>query len=214
MPDSSDNTVNSFRRKRGRLLAARIASRAKQLGRPLIIADVGGRRDYWDNVGFEGIANIVLLNIDPSELGRKTSRPEMFSDQIGDACDLNQCPDGAFDFYHSNSVIEHVGAWGRMHSMAREARRVAKAGWIQTPAWEFPVEPHFRLPFLHWFATPVRTALIRGASGYGSTDKNTRRMHAERINLVSKGEMHLLFPDCEIYTEWMIFPKSYVAMWG
>jgi len=45
-----------FRKRRGRLLAEQIRALSGKLGRPLQILDVGGRRDYWDNVGFNGIA--------------------------------------------------------------------------------------------------------------------------------------------------------------
>ena len=40
-----------------------------------------------------------------------------------------------------------------------------------------------------------------------------RRWHIDRINLLSRGEMTELFPDCEIYTERFLLPKSYVARW-
>ena len=156
----ADGTISSFRQRRGRLLASKIEALAKIKQRPVTILDVGGRRDYWDNVGFTGIAKISLLNIDPADLGRATARADVFEDQIGDATHLDGIADNAFDFYHSNSVIEHVGGWADMKNMAQEARRVAPAGWLQTPAWEFPLEPHFRLPFMHWLATPARAGLL------------------------------------------------------
>jgi len=206
-------TVNTFRKRRGRLLAEQIRALSGKLGRPLQILDVGGRRDYWDNVGFNGIARVTLLNIDPSELGRKTSREDLFVDQIGDARNLANFADGSVDLYHSNSVIEHVGSWSDMKNMAEEARRVAISGWVQTPAWEFPMEPHFRLPFIHWLATPARTSLLAIAPNYGGQDRHNRRLHAERINLLSKGEMRLLFPGCEIFIERILLAKSYTARW-
>lgn len=154
-----DRTVSSFRKRRGQALAARIAGLADELGRPLSIIDVGGRRDYWENVGYKGIGRITLVNHDPAELNRPSDKEELFEDVVGDARALADVGKGAFDFYHSNSVIEHVGSWNDMAAMAREAVRVAPHGWLQTPAWEFPVEPHFRLPFMHWLATPARAGL-------------------------------------------------------
>lgn len=209
----SDGTVSSFRRKRGRILAGRIADLARDLGRPVRILDVGGRRDYWENVGFDGVGRIELLNIDPSDLGRATAREDLFADRIGDARDLPDLGDGAFDLYHSNSVIEHVGGWHDMEAMAQEARRVAPRGWVQTPAWEFPIEPHFRLPFMHWLSAPSRAALLRLSRPYRGMDLHERRRHVERINLLSKRELAALFPGCQIETERVVLAKSYVVTW-
>lgn len=209
-----DGTISSFRQKRGKILAEKIKALADKKQQPITILDVGGRRDYWENVGFAGVGQIVLLNIDPSDLGRATPRPEIFVDKIGDARKLDGIADQAFDLYHSNSVIEHVGSWTDMNDMAREARRVAPAGWVQTPAWEFPIEPHFRLPFIHWFATPLRASMLWFARGYGRQDYFSRREHAERINLLSKSEIELLFPSCQVRAErFLLLAKSYIIHW-
>jgi hypothetical protein len=101
-----------------------------------------------------------------------------------------------------------------MISMANEARRVAGSGWLQTPAWEFPVEPHFRLPFMHWFATPAQAKLLYFSRPYRKESRSSRRVHAERITLMSKAEVRLLFADCDITVErFALLPKSYVAQW-
>ena len=214
MTDTKRGTISRFRQKRGRLLSQKLRQLADEKGRPLSVLDVGGRRDYWDNVGFEGIGSITLLNMDPTDLARASAHSDIFDDQIGDARNLEKIGDNAFDFYHSNSVIEHVGDWGDMKRLATEARRVAPSGWLQTPAWEFPIEPHFRLPFIHWFATPARAALLSFAAGYRNQDRDNRRMHAERINLLSRSEMDLLFAGCNIMVErFALLPKSYVAQW-
>jgi hypothetical protein len=196
------------------ILRARIATLAGRLGRPVTVVDVGGRRDYWENIGTENIARIELFNIDAADLNRASSNSSIFTDRIGDARNLAEVGDGAFDLYHSNSVIEHVGGWADMQAMAREARRIAPSGWLQTPAWEFPIEPHFRLPFMHWLSAPSRAALLRLARHYRSQDRATRRMHVERINLVTRGELKILFPGCDILTErFALLPKSYIAVW-
>jgi len=92
--------------------------------------------------------------------------------------------------------------------------RVAPHGWLQTPAWEFPVEPHFRLPFMHWLATPARAGLLRFSAPYRSKSRPERRFHAERINLLSRYECGLLFPEAHIETERvLLLPKSYIAVW-
>jgi hypothetical protein len=206
-------TVNRFRAARGRILRGQIAELAKHFGRPIVILDVGGRAEYWDNVGFDNIAAIRLLNSDQSELDRKASS-DLFTSELGDARKLSLFADKSVDLVHSNSVIEHVGQWPDMCAMADEVLRIGLSGWIQTPAWEFPIEPHFRLPFLHWFAQPARRAMLRGSRHYGSLDVRHRRHHIDRINLLSHGEVKALFPECEIFVERLIIPKSYTVRWA
>ncbi|MBE7184183.1 MAG: methyltransferase domain-containing protein [Methylobacterium mesophilicum] len=208
-----DFTVNRFRTARGRVLRRQIDALAAHLGRPVTVLDLGGRADYWDNVGYENIARIRLLNNDESELDRQRST-DLFTEELGDACDLKEFADKSVDLVHSNSVIEHVGHWPAMCAFADEARRVGVAGWIQTPAWEFPIEPHFRMPFLHWFGQPARRAMLRMSKDYGTLGTRERRLHIDRINLLSRGEMTALFPDCGLFVERVLFPKSYTARWG
>ncbi len=127
-----DLTENRFRAARGRILRSQIARLAEHFGRPIVILDVGGRPDYWNNVGFENIAAIRLLNNDPNELDRKATS-NLFASEVGDACDLSNYADKSIDLVHSNSVIEHVGQWQKMCSMADEVQRVGLSGWVQTP---------------------------------------------------------------------------------
>jgi ubiquinone/menaquinone biosynthesis C-methylase UbiE len=187
---------------------------ARQLGRPISVIDVGGRRDYWDNVGLEGISRITLVNIEPADLGRATAFEDKFDDLLGDARHLPDFADKSYDLYHSNSVIEHVGNWGDMKAMADEALRIGRSGWLQTPAFGFPIEPHFRLPFIHWFGTPLRASLLGFARHYRHQDHAQRRLHAERINLMTQRELMILFPESQIMTErFFLLAKSFVVRW-
>jgi hypothetical protein len=208
-----DLTVNRFRTARGRVLRKQIALLAAKLGRPIVILDVGGRSDYWDNVGFENIAEVRLLNNDENELIRGGSS-NLFVNEVGDARRLIGYNNKSVDLVHSNSVIEHVGQWPDMCAFASEVLRVGLSGWIQTPAWEFPIEPHFRLPFLHWFSSPMRRAMLTASKDYRQLDVKARRYHIDRINLLSFREFRSLFPDSNIFVERVIFPKSYTARWG
>lgn len=124
---------------------------------------VGGRPDYWANIGIERIARIELINRADDELNQDFPGkvPEgFFLRNRGDARSLTGYGDKSVDLVHSDSVIEHVGNWQDMRAMAEEMLRVDRAGWMQTPAWEFPFEPHFRAPFLHWFGQPLRTRML------------------------------------------------------
>lgn len=212
-PTMSPLTVNRFRAARGRILRGQIEALARAAGRPIDVLDVGGRADYWANVGLEGIARIEIVNVDAAELEHAHAGTR-FVQTVGDARDLSAYPSEAFDLVHANSVIEHVGSWDDMRAMAREVRRVGRAGWIQTPAFEFPVEPHFRLPFVHWTAAPMRRRLLWFAPAYRSMGAAERRHHVDRINLVSRLEFAALFPDATIHVErFALLPKSYVARW-
>lgn len=209
-----DVTVNRFREARGAVIRRQIDCLVRHLGREIKVLDVGGRPEYWRNVGLQGIGELVILNNDPGELSGAQDRAPITS-RIGDARDLSEYADGHFDLVHSNSVIEHVGTWGDMMAMAREVRRVGRSGWVQTPAWEFPIEPHFRAPFLHWFAAPLRARML-GLSvlpAYRGMGLRERRANVDRINLLSYREMRALFDDAEIYVERILVAKSYSARW-
>jgi hypothetical protein len=213
-----DTTISRFRRKRGRLLRRQIDALAKHLRRDIVILDVGGRPDYWANVGFQRIRRIDLLNYDRKDLERNIPPnvpQDIFTRCVGDARDLSRYGDDTVDLVHSNSVIEHVGGWRDMRAMANEVMRAGRSGWVQTPAWEFPVEPHFRTPFMHWFGQPLRSRMLSMSTEarIRKLDLHRRRLHVERINLLSAREVRALFPERDIYVERMLIAKSYIVRW-
>jgi hypothetical protein len=94
--------------------------------------------------------------------------------------------------------------------------RVGRAGWMQTPAFEFPVEPHFRAPFLHWFGDPLRARMLALSVRKANRrmDMPTRRQRLESIHLLSRGDVRLLFPGKAIEAERVaLLPKSYMVRW-
>ncbi|MEE4211840.1 MAG: class I SAM-dependent methyltransferase [Parvularcula sp.] len=213
-------TVNRFRIKRGEMLQKLIEQVSDSLERNIVILDIGGRPDYWDNVGFSRIAKIELVTNDEGEVKRNhpSGMPKgMMNFRIGDACDLSAYADQSVDLVHSNSVIEHVGNWEAMVAMANEVQRVGRSGWIQTPAWEFPLEPHFRLPFMHWFGRPIQTWMVYYSPPWRGrrNDLYVRRHRVERVNLLSKSETQALFPGKPVYVErTFLLPKSYTIYWS
>lgn len=212
------SNVNRFRTQRGRILRKQIEALAHYLGRDIAILDVGGRPDYWANVGIGQVAQIDLLNHKADEMALELPSDipkELFKRRIGDARDLSDYGNQSVDLVHSNSVIEHVGNWRDMHAMAGELTRVGLSGWMQTPAWEFPIEPHLRAPFGHWFGKPAQTAML-WLSARGDIRRLTRSQRRELVesyNLLSKGEIRSLFPGRPILTERIILAKSYVVHW-
>jgi hypothetical protein len=195
------------------LLRDRIERHARDVGRDVSILDIGGRPAYWENVRPDRVSQIVVLNHLSTEL-EPTTLDIDFKLVVGDARDLTMYEDRSFDLVHSNSVIEHVGAWTDMVRMASEMMRVGRRGWVQTPAWEFPVEPHYRLPFVHWLGAPMRRAALALSPKYVGTSIGDRRMHVDRINLLSFSEVKALFPGREMIIErFAALPKSYIVTW-
>jgi len=62
-------------------------------------------------------------------------------------------PDGSFDVAFSHAVIEHIVDPGKRAFFVSELLRVANAAFITTPNKFFWIEPHTKVPFLH-FAAP------------------------------------------------------------
>jgi hypothetical protein len=213
------STVNRFRTRRGQRLRRQIEVLADHLGRDIVVLDVGGRPAYWANVGLAHIARIEVLNSSETELEfglEDGGATDIFVPKVGDARNLSDYADGSVDLVHSNSVIEHVGGWTDMRAMADEMMRVGRAGWMQTPAWEFPVEPHFRAPFLHWFGEPLRARMLSLSVEelHRGMDRHKRRTRVEMIHLLSKGDVRALFPEKTIEVErFALWPKSYMVRW-
>ena len=178
------------------------------------IADVGGTEYYWDIFGSYVDANpveITLINLEAPAV-----RSAKFVSAAGDATNLTQFADNAFDLVHSNSVIEHVGNWDRMCKMAHHVRRLAPVYFVQTPNFAFPYEPHFRFPFFHWLPEQVRAELLMRCNlGFGgkrmSYDAAMRGVQS--AYLLNARQFRTLFPDAEIVKERAYgLPKSLMAI--
>lgn len=215
-----DRLSAAFRGRRNRALAAGIARlAAARADRRLRIADIGGAPDFWRTLDLDVAADITLVNIagaaePPFDQGRMRFVPE-----IGDARDLARWPDRGFDLVVSNSVLEHVGSWRDIERAAGEMRRLADHGWVQTPAFGFPIEPHVGLPFFHWLPAPVRAALLprlphRGYEHLATGSVGDARRAVEEINLLTGREMRFLFPDATLRRERLAgLTKSFIAAW-
>jgi hypothetical protein len=100
--------------------------------------------------------------------------------------------------------------------MAREVRRLAPRYFVQTPNFWFPIEPHFRAPFIHWLPEPWRVSIImRFACGFfpraRSCDEARRIL--DELRLLDAQAMAELFPDAMIERERFAgFTKSLIAV--
>lgn len=203
---------NRFRRSRFALFLQLVDTVARKEG-PVRILDIGGRASYWEALRplWRGRDfDITLVNVEPLD----ESLPGYRCHQ-GNACAMPEFPDMHFDIVHSNSVIEHVGRWQDMQTMAREVRRLAPGYYVQTPDFAFPVEPHFRTPFFHWLPETMRASLLTGRSlGFRSAGHFAQAMEqVQDVNLLSLRQMKTLFPDARIRRErLLLLPKSLIAI--
>ena len=201
-----DTLSRPFRRRRMRAFLALLKpAQGAQL------LDLGGFPWTWAHLGVE--FPIICLNTHiPKEALGFAPRIVMV---LGDATRLEYA-DGSFEIVYSNSVVEHLGTWERQRAFAREARRVGRRLWIQTPARSFIIEPHLLAPLIHFLPKSVQARLIRYFTPWGLITKPTAqqiRDFLEEVRLLSYAEMKQLFPDCRIMRErflWLV--KSYIAV--
>jgi hypothetical protein len=176
------------------------------------ILDVGGLPRAWEGVPIQ--SEITILNVEPLDDYEGSFLQANHVSVVGDGTQL-QFADRSFDLVYSNSVIEHLGTWERQQAFAAEARRVGRGYWIQTPAKEFPVEPHYFGPFVHWFSKPVQKRLLRNFTLWGllgrPSEKTLDQVLAE-LRLLTFGEFRQLLPGAQIWVERILgLPKSYTA---
>lgn len=181
------------------------------------IVDIGGTKKYWTVVPEDFLeqhnVKITLVNLPGSENIQDNSRFDYIE---ADGCDLAQIADKSFHIAHSNSVIEHVGDWNRMVSFASEISRIAHSYFVQTPNFWFPIEPHFTVPFFHWFPKPIQIILVMKFDlGHGrrSMSVGDAVRTLERISLLNEKMFCELFQNAHIEYEFLFFfKKSFIAI--
>lgn len=179
------------------------------------ILDVGGYPSNWEALKTDGL-RIICLNQDPSFKNPSLVHQKGISRVYGDGCNLSY-GNQSFSVGFSNSVIEHVGDWANQKAFAREILRVGGKIWVQTPAYECPIEPHFLAPFFHWLPKAWRIKLARNFTLWGWIQRpkpEEVQTMVNEIRLLKKKEFRELFPDCKILTEKLfgVFAKSYIAV--
>jgi len=200
---------NRFRQRRMRKFLE-LVEPLRAAGRTVRIIDLGGTAAYWR--ALPGLyaapdVEITILNLDGG-----AGRDSNLLVHRGDARAVD-FPDMSFDVVHSNSVIEHVGHWPEIARMAAEVRRLAPSYFVQTPNIWFPIEPHFKLPFVHWLPEQSRIAILK-ATGRLAPDisPGEATVSVQRICLLSRNQLADLFPDATIWRERVAgLTKSLVA---
>lgn len=174
------------------------------------VVDIGGTVWFWERLR-PCPPKLVITNLDPGAL--RNSETSNIAHVQADGCRL-PFADGEFDLAFSNSVIEHVGCRERQVEFAREVCRVGRKVWVQTPAREFPIEPHFLGLGIHWLPARRQPFAARWLSVRGWIDRTETEKLSKpgTIRLLSRQEMQELFPDCTIDVERFLgLPKSYIA---
>jgi hypothetical protein len=199
-----------WRRRRFELFVHRIKPKRSD-----VLLDVGGAPEFW-TLKDQVVSRIDCLNPQVWTWDAGSAPHHNIQLLVGDGCALAM-PDLSYDIGFSNSVIEHVGSWERQVQFAAEIRRVAHSLWVQTPAYECVIEPHYLAPFIHYLSRPLQKVVIRWCTVRGWIDRPNRAevdAMVDNTRLLRKAEMRFLFPDCEILTERLlgVFPKSYIAV--
>ena len=121
----------------------------------------------------------------------------------GSATDL-PFGDRSFDIVFSNSMIEHLGDWASQERFAREALRVGRGLWVQTPARWFPVEPHLLTPLVHYLPKGAQRHLLRNFTVWGWITR-PRQDEVEdlldELALLTASQVRTLFPGCSLLRE-------------
>lgn len=214
--DNRDSFASRLRTKRIGPLVEMVENLHRQNGSVNII-DIGGTDSYWNIMPMDFFEkyniNITVINLAGTFLNPDHG-PFKFVE--ADACNLSLFDDKQFDIAHSNSVVEHVGDWGRMMLFARELERVSKNYFIQTPNYWFPIEPHFMTPFFHWLPKPLRVWLVMKFQ-LGNWNKAATVSEAisavESARLLSRTMFQALFPGSTVLVErFLLMPKSLIAV--
>lgn len=213
----STNALENRQRKRRFEIFRPMLEAALQEKEIVRIVDLGGTEAYWNMASdflqtHHGRIQITLVNPDPV----KIIDTGLFETVVGDICDPDLFEDNAFDFVHSNSVIEHVGDWARAEKFANNVLRLGKRHFVRTPNYWFPLEPHFRVPAFQWLPVSMRIWMLTrwNLGTYArKPDWHDAGMVINSINLMDRRQIEQLFAGSDVRQEWRLgLPKSVLAM--
>jgi hypothetical protein len=216
--NSKTSLPSRFRRRRFAAFRIMIDAAIAAHGRCHIL-DLGGTDYYWnlqEDVlsAYGDKLHIYLVNLEPPPTDAPLS--SRYTVLTGDCTLAETYSMVDYDLIHSNSVIEHVGSWGKITQMTDCIIASGKPYFVQTPNHWFPLEPHFRfvgwqyLPesWRAWMLTKRSIGFFPKAQSYAEAIKNV-----EDIKLLTSGQMKILFPRAQIMREWFgPFVKSFVAV--
>jgi ubiquinone/menaquinone biosynthesis C-methylase UbiE len=130
------------------------------------------------------VIGLSIEEIAPSEMGTSNMQSRFLR------ADGREMPlkTSSVDYVFSNAVIEHVGTRSDQRRFVEECMRVARRGvFITTPNRFFPMDPHCRLPLLHYLPRPILVWIARrlGKESFKAI---------EDLNSLSATELKACFP--------------------
>ena len=179
------------------------------------VLDLGGTAASWLE-GRVRPSHLSLVNLpdEASRAARQAADVPWIEVVAGDACDTG-ARWGRFDLVYSNSVIEHVGGHERRKRFADTVHRHADSHWVQTPYRYFPIEPHYRLPFIQHVPVSVAARMMRAwpYAAVGEAQRKDPVADVLSIELLSFAEMRHYFPASEVIRESFLgLPKGLIAV--
>ncbi|WP_157961327.1 SAM-dependent methyltransferase [Microvirga flavescens] len=205
LPYNNRNSIPSIMRRRRFQIVNRLIQDIIDKKGSCRILDIGGTHYYWaldDDYLNErrGKVTIIVANVDePTE-----EKNELCEYVVGDATAQDIYESYDYDLIHSNSVIEHVGAWPKVKAMADHIRASQRAYYIQTPNYWFPVEPHFRSVGFQWLPESTRASmLMKRQRGFRGPAKNWDDAMdlVESVKLLTASQLRGLFPEAALLRE-------------
>jgi hypothetical protein len=177
------------------------------------VLDLGGSQHFWANLPIDlTLKKVVIYNICKSETTFPQSKASHIPVKLYDGTRIPEA-DGAFDIVVCNSVLEHVPR-GSRQGLIDEMRRVGKRFVLQTPAFSFPIEPHFIFPMLHWMPRFLGRQLVLISPWFWLSRPGVAhaRDYFDEIHLPTKNDIDRLFPSATIRYERVVgLLKSYVV---
>jgi Methyltransferase domain len=199
-----------FRKARGDLLLQRFPQLCE-----MSILDYGGSVHFWVESGLSHLVRkVVIYNISDCEVRIDGRGDHRFEFRFFDGFHI-PVPDRHFDLVVCNSVLEHVSPVHRP-VVANELLRVAKFGYVQTPAQEFPVEPHFVLPLVHWLPRNWgrRLVFISPWAILSRASSAKQAAYFDEIQLLNVSDVRGLFPSAKVTPEKFLgLTKSWLISW-
>lgn len=179
------------------------------------ICDIGGSRHFWDEVGLDiPPENITIFNVSAGET--ETVGQSRYSTIPVLIYDGRRIParDREYDLVVCNSVLEHVPPEARPQ-LSREMLRVGKNLFLQTPAYTFPLDPHFLLPLIHWVPKGLGYPLAKVSPWkiLSRAGDEVVREYFFGTSLLREREVEALFPAARIeYERFMGLKKSFLVI--
>lgn len=160
------------------------------------VLDLGGSLHYWNAVEKHiNPKELIILNISLNQSVIGDERLESGRRHIV-LYDGNKIPfdDNYFDLVICNSVIEHVPPEDRI-PFVEELNRVSSRYIVQTPAFEFPLEPHFIMPFIHWLPRKIGRSLANYTPYAFLANRSGAKAYFDEVKLLKQNEIEALLPD-------------------